>query len=207
LQCLVFTADALAAWIVVAPAHRVKPEAIFGVEIVTITTTGTAAKEAVVATPHGRHLVRDSQVLGQLETLVADSAVWLTGKTETIGNRTTKRFARKVSILTVSYSCPTTSNCAAHLDGLSDAYSRFVVDDQSAIAQLKQLTAQATEFVLMTNPAAGFESFVRRSFINGVRFICPASGPCTQEDVLVPSTNTLITRDAQGIIQLQQISQ
>lgn len=190
-----------AAWLEVSAHNRVNPMAVVAVEI----RTDTNIKEATIRTQSAEHIVRTSSVIQQIESLVAETAAWFPARGETVGSKSIKRYVRKTAVLFVKYSCQSSNNCTAFVDGTDKSFSRVVIDHQDAIGELKQETGKDTEFTLLESPGAGFEGFIRRSAIRSVSFICSNTTTCTQADVFVPS-ETRITRDAAGIRALRAIS-
>ena len=194
-------ASAGAAWLEVSPYNRVNPAMVVVVEI---RVDGTA-KEASIRTQSAEHTVRTASAIQTIESLVSDSSAWFPARGETVGSKTITRYVRKHAILFVKYSCPSINNCTAFVDGDDDAFSRIVIADSGAVAELKQQTGKDTEFTLVESPGAGFEGFVRRAAIRSVSFICSNANACTQADVTVPG-RTRLTRDAGGIQALRKIS-
>jgi hypothetical protein len=196
-------AGAAATWLEVSAYNRVNPAAVVVVEI--RADTNTNSKDATIRSESAEHIVRTATVVQTIEALVADGSVWFSARGDTVGTKSIKRWVRKTAVLFVKYSCPSAGSCTAFVDGYNGAFSRVVIDNAAAIAELKQETGKDSEFTLVESPAAGFEGFVRRSAIRSVNFICSNTTTCTQADVLVPG-GTRITRDAAGIRALQGIS-
>lgn len=192
---------AAGAWIEVSAYNRVNPAAVVAVEI----RTDMGKKDATIRTLSGEHIVQAASAISMLESLVSDTTAWFQARGETVSSKDIKRYVRKDAVLFVKYSCPSSGNCSAFLDGYDNAFSRVVIDQSTAITELKQQTGDKTVFTLVESPGAGFEGFVRNSAIRSVNFICSNAMTCTQADVVVPG-DTRITRDAAGIRALRDIS-
>jgi hypothetical protein len=194
-------APVAAAWLEVSAHERVNPAAVVAIEI----RADGSAKEASIRTASGAHIVRAPNVIQELETMAANTAMWFPARGETIGQKSIKRYVRKGDVLFVKYSCASMSACTAFVDGYDGSFSRIVIDAAGAVAELKQATGKEAEFTLVESPAAGFEAFVRRTAIRSMSFICSSATACTQADVTVPG-GTRITRDAAGIKALRDIA-
>jgi hypothetical protein len=195
------TGTAEAAWIQVAPYNQVSPDAIAAIEI----ATNGNMKEARIGVPNQQHVVRDKNSISEIEKLLTDSAAWMPGKGETVSGQIIKRYVRRKAILAVTFSCPSSSDCVAGVDGNDDSFSRITIDDATTVSELKKIVN--TDFTLFAEPAGGFGSYYRTASIRGVRFVCTNQNNCTQADVFVPSAVTKITRDAKGISALLALSQ